>query len=164
FSNTVMFAIIVTTSQTLHAHGKTDIQSASQAASALQPFAGHVASTIFVLGFIGSGLLAVPVLAGSGSAGMAGLLGRDAGFSRSPRRAPMFYGLVLAGTIGGAALTLFGVNPIKLLVFAAVINGVAAGPFLMLLMLISSDRKLMGDYTNGKAALILGWFTTALMS
>jgi Mn2+/Fe2+ NRAMP family transporter len=76
----------------------------------------------------------------------------------------MFYGLVLAGTVGGAALTLVGVNPIKLLVFAAVINGVAAGPFLALLMLISSDRKLMGKYTNGKLARTFGWITTALMS
>jgi len=122
-----------------------------------------LASALFALGFIGSGLLAVPVLAGAGSAGMAGLLGKAVGFSRSPRRAPTFYGLVLAGTIGGAALTLFGPNPIKLLVFVAVINGVAAGPFLALLMVISSDRKTMGDYTNGRLAQVFGWTTTALM-
>jgi NRAMP (natural resistance-associated macrophage protein)-like metal ion transporter len=164
FSNVVMFAIIVTTAATLGKQGKHNVQSAADAASALKPVAGRFASAIFALGFIGSGLLAVPVLAGAGSAGMAGLLGKDAGFSRSPRRAPMFYGLVLAGTIGGAALTLVGVNPIKLLVFAAVINGVAAGPFLALLMLISSDRKLMGKYTNGKLAQTFGWITTALMS
>jgi Mn2+/Fe2+ NRAMP family transporter len=164
FSNVVMFAIIVTTAATLGKHGKHHVQSAAEAASALEPVAGRFASALFALGFIGSGLLAVPVLAGSGSAGMAGLLGRAAGFSRSPRRAPMFYGLVLAGTIGGAALTLFGVNPIKLLVFAAVINGVAAGPFLALLMLISSDREIMGKYTNGKLAQTFGWIATALMS
>jgi Mn2+/Fe2+ NRAMP family transporter len=140
------------------------VSSAADAASALKPIAGNFASELFALGFIGSGVLAVPVLAGAGSAGMAGLLGKAAGFSRSPRRAPTFYGLVLAGTIGGAALSLLGINPIKLLVFVAVINGVAAAPFLVLLMLISSDKKIMGKYTNGRLALILGWATTALMT
>ncbi len=164
FSNVVMFSIIVATAATLGQHGKHNVQSAAEAASALKPVAGGFASDLFALGFIGSGMLAVPVLAGAGSAGMAGLLGKDAGFSRSPRRAPTFYALVLAGTIGGAALTLFGINPIKLLVFVAVINGVAAAPFLALLMLISSDRKIMGEYANGKLALALGWTTTILMT
>jgi NRAMP (natural resistance-associated macrophage protein)-like metal ion transporter len=165
FSNTVMFSIMVVTAATLGKHGKhNNVSSAADAASALKPIAGNFASELFALGFIGSGVLAVPVLAGAGSAGMAGLLGKAAGFSRSPRRAPTFYGLVLAGTIGGAALSLLGINPIKLLVFVAVINGVAAAPFLVLLMLISSDKKIMGKYTNGRLALILGWATTALMT
>jgi len=101
FSNLVMFAIIVATAQTLNAHGKTSIQSAAQAAQALKPFAGPFASAIFALGFIGSGLLAIPVLAGAGSVGMAGLLGKQWGFSRSVRKAPVFYGLVALGTVGG---------------------------------------------------------------
>jgi NRAMP (natural resistance-associated macrophage protein)-like metal ion transporter len=100
FSNLVMFAIIVATAQTLHAHGDTNIQSAAQAAEALKPVDGHFASTIFALGFIGSGLLAIPVLAGSGSVGIAGLLGKHWGFSRSVRKAPVFYGLVALGTVG----------------------------------------------------------------
>ena len=95
---------------------------------------------------------------------MAGLLGKTAGFSRSPRRAPTFYGLVLLGTLGGAALSLFGVNPIRLLVFVAVLNGVAAAPFLVLVMLISGDKAIMGDYINGKLARVLGWGTAALMT
>jgi Mn2+/Fe2+ NRAMP family transporter len=136
FSNMVMFAIIVATAHTLHAHNKTDIQSAAQAASALTPFAGHFASTLFALGFIGSGLLAVPVLAGSGSVGMAGLLGKEWGFSRSVRKAPVFYGLVALGTLGGTALSLLHINPIKLLVLVAVINGVAAAPFLVVVMCV----------------------------
>jgi NRAMP (natural resistance-associated macrophage protein)-like metal ion transporter len=164
FSNVVMFAIVVATAATLGKQGKNNVQSAAEAASALKPVAGRFASYLFALGFIGSGMLAVPVLAGAGSAGMAGLLGKTAGFSRSPRRAPTFYGLVLAGTIGGAALTVFGINPIKLLVFVAVINGVAAAPFLGLLMLISSDHKIMGKYVNGKLARTLGWATTILMT
>ena len=101
FSNLVMFAIIVATAQTLHAHNKTNIQSAAQAAQALRPFAGHLASAIFALGFIGSGLLAIPVLAGAGSVGLAGLLGKQWGFSRSVHKAPVFYGLVMLGTLGG---------------------------------------------------------------
>jgi len=164
FSNLVMFAIIVATAETLHAHNKTDIQSAAQAAQALTPFAGHFASAIFALGFIGSGLLAIPVLAGAGSVGMAGLLGKHWGFSRSVRKAPVFYGLVALGTLGGTALSLLHVNPIKLLVFVAVINGVAAAPFLFVVMRVSSSRRLMGDYVNGKAAKILGWTTATLMA
>jgi Mn2+/Fe2+ NRAMP family transporter len=164
FSNIIMFAIIVTTAATLGKHGKHNIQSAAEAASALRPVAGQFASTLFALGFIGAGMLAVPVLAGAGSAGMAGLLGKTAGFSRSPRKAPVFYSLVLVGTIGGTVLTIVGVNPIKLLVLVAVINGVAAAPFLALLMLIANDKTIMGEYTNGRLARILGWGTTILMT
>jgi NRAMP (natural resistance-associated macrophage protein)-like metal ion transporter len=164
FSNVVMFAIILVTAETLHAHGKTDVQSAAQAASALEPFAGHFAGVFFALGFIGSGLLAIPVLAASGSVGMAGLLGKQWGFSRSVRKAPAFYGLVAVGTIGGTALSLLQVNPIKLLVFVAVLNGVIAAPFLVVVMSVSSNKKLMGEYVNGKAAKVLGWSTATLMA
>jgi NRAMP (natural resistance-associated macrophage protein)-like metal ion transporter len=164
FSNIVMFSIIVTTAATLGSHGKHKIQSAAEAASALKPVAGRFASTLFALGFIGAGMLAIPVLAGAGSAGMAGLLGKATGFSRSLRQAPTFYSIVMVGTLGGATLSLIGVNPIRLLVLVAVINGVAAAPFLALVMLISNDKKIMGDYTNGKLARILGWGTAALMT
>jgi len=164
FSNLVMFAIIVATAQTLNAHHKTSIQSAAQAAEALKPVAGHFASALFALGFIGSGLLAIPVLAGAGSVGMAGLLGKQWGFERSVRKAPVFYGLVALGTAGGTALSLLHVNPIKLLVFVAVINGVAAAPFLVVVMRVSGSRRIMGDYVNGHAATILGWLTAALMA
>jgi len=164
FSNLVMFAIMVTTAQTLNAHHKTNIQSAAQAAEALRPVAGRFASALFALGFIGSGLLAVPVLAGAGSVGLAGLLGKQWGFSRSVRRAAVFYGLVAVGTLGGTALSLLQVNPIKLLILVAVINGVAAAPFLVVVMWVSGSRQLMGDYVNGKTAKILGWLTAALMA
>ena len=164
FSNLVMFAVIVATAQTLHSHHITNIASAAQAAEALKPFAGHFASALFALGFVGSGLLAIPVLAGSGSVGMAGLLGKQWGFSRSVRRAPVFYGLVAVGTLGGTALSLLHVNPIKLLVFVAVINGVAAAPFVFVVMWVSSSKRLMGDYVNGKIAKVLGWLTAAVMA
>lgn len=164
FSNLVMLAIMMATAQTIHGHGNTDIQSAADAARALKPIAGHFAGTLFALGFIGSGLLAIPVLAGAGSVGMAGLLGQRWGFSRSIRKAPVFYGLVAAGTLGGTVLSLLQVNPIKLLVLVAVINGVAAAPFLVVVMCVSGSRQLMGKYVNGKAATSLGWATTAVMT
>lgn len=164
FSNVVMFAIIGTTGQTLHTHGITNIQSAAQAASSLKPIAGSLASVIFALGFIGSGLLAVPVLAASGSIGLSGLLGKKWGFSRKIREAPLFYILVAVGTMGGTALSLLNANPISLLVFVAVINGLIAAPLLIFVLIISNSRRLMGEYVNGHAANILGGFTVALMS
>ena len=164
FSNVVMFAIIVATAETLHVHHSTNIQSAAQAAKALQPFVGHFASLIFALGFVGSGLLAIPILAASGSVGLAGLLGKEWGFSRSIRQAPVFYGLLFVGTIGGTGLSLLQVNPIKMLVLVAVINGVAATPFLFVVMRVSSSQKLMGKSVNGRVAKTLGWLTTAIMA
>jgi NRAMP (natural resistance-associated macrophage protein)-like metal ion transporter len=164
FSNIVMFSIIVTTAVTLGKNRNPNITSAAEAASSLKPVAGQFASAIFAIGFIGAGMLAVPVLAGAGSAGMAGLLGKATGFSRSIRAAPTFYGLVLLGTLGGAAFSLLGVQPIRLLVLVAGLNGVVAAPFLVLVMLISNDKKIMGDYINGTLARTLGWATTALMT
>lgn len=164
FSNIVMFAIIATTAATLHDHHITKIQSAAQAAQSLKPLVGHLASQVFALGFIGSGLLAVPVLAGSGSVGLSGLLGKEWGFSKSIRKAPVFYGLVALGTVGGTALSLLNVNPIQLLVFVAVVNGVIAAPLLFIVMRVSNRRALMGIYVNGRAANILGWITVALMA
>jgi Mn2+/Fe2+ NRAMP family transporter len=164
FSNLVMFAIIVSTAATLHAHGQYDLNSASDAAKALEPLAGRWAGVLFALGFNGSGMLAIPVLAGSGAAGLAGMLGKRFGFSRSPRQAPVFYGLVAAGTIGGTLLTLTHVDPVQLLVISAFINGIAAAPFLIIVMLISRDRTLMGQHTNRRVSTTLGWITVALMA
>jgi Mn2+/Fe2+ NRAMP family transporter len=96
--------------------------------------------------------------------GVSGLLGKDWGFSRSIREAPLFYALVGLGTIGGTAFSLLNVNPIKLLVFVAVINGVIAAPLLVVVLIISNSRRLMGRYVNGHVANILGWFTFALMA
>jgi NRAMP (natural resistance-associated macrophage protein)-like metal ion transporter len=164
FSNIVMFSIIVATGATLGAHGSRSVSSAAQAAQALQPIAGSFSKTLFALGFIGSGMLAIPVLAGSGSAAMAGLLHKDWGFSRSPREAPVFYGLVALGTIGGTLLTLAGIDPIQLLVYSALVNGLLAAPFLLIVMLIACDKELMGSYCNGRIARTLGWTATALMT
>jgi Mn2+/Fe2+ NRAMP family transporter len=129
----------------------------------LRPVAGSASSVLFAVGFIGAGFLAVPVLAGAAAAGISGLAGRRWGYSQSLREAPMFYGLVAAGTLGGAALSLVGVNPIGLLVVVALINGLAAAPFLVVVMLIAGNRRLMGDYVNGRLATTIGWLTVGLM-
>ena len=159
-----MFAIIVSTAATIGAKRHVTITTAAQAAQALKPVAGGLSEALFALGFIGSGMLAIPVLAGAGSAGMAGLLHKQWGFSRSPREAPVFYGLVILGTIGGTLFTLTSVDPVKLLVYSALINGLLAAPFLLLVMLVSDDPTIMGHYTNGYLARILGWATTVLMA
>jgi Mn2+/Fe2+ NRAMP family transporter len=164
FSNIVMFSIIAATAATLHVHNLDNVQSAAQAANSLKPLAGRFASVIFALGFIGSGLLAVPVLAASGSIGLSGLLKKKWGFSLSIRKAPLFYGLVGVGTIGGTALSLLAINPIKLLVFVAVINGVIAAPLLAVVLIVSNSRHLMGKYVNGPLANIVGGLAFSVMA
>jgi Mn2+/Fe2+ NRAMP family transporter len=162
-SNVVMFAIIVATASTIGERGSNEITSAAEAAKALEPVAGRFASTLFAAGFIGTGILAVPVLAASASVGLAGLYDRPWGFSTEPRKAPMFYILVAIGTVGGTVFSLVGLNPIRLLVLSAIVNGLAAAPFLIAVMLISSDRRIMGERRNGRLANSLGWLTVALM-
>jgi NRAMP (natural resistance-associated macrophage protein)-like metal ion transporter len=162
FSVLIMFAIIASAAATLGAHHKV-VSSAAEAAKALEPIAGSYAGMLFALGFIGSGMLAVPVLAASGAAGMAGLLNKNWGLDRDPRSAPLFYGLLGVGMIAGTILAMVSTDPIGLLVLSAIVNGIAAGPFLIVMMLISRDRTIMGKYRNGKLAAILGWATTVLM-
>lgn len=162
FSVLIMFAIIASSAATLGAHHKA-VTSAAQAAQALEPIAGSYAGILFALGFIGSGVLAVPVLAASGAAGMAGLLNKNWGLERSPRHAPLFYGLLGVGIVTGTILSVVSTNPIGLLVLSAIVNGIAAGPFLVVIMLISRNRKIMGGYRNGRLAATLGWATTGIM-
>ncbi|MGO4249457.1 Nramp family divalent metal transporter [Paenarthrobacter sp. RAF54_2] len=162
FSVLVMFAIMAATAATLGKDG-TDVKTAADAAKALEPIVGSAAKFLFAAGFIGSGILAVPVLAASGSAGLAGLLGKQWGFDRSPRRAPWFYLLLGIGTLGGVLISFFATDPIGLLILSAIINGVAAAPFLVVVMLISRDKAIMGQYRNGRLAATLGWGTTIVM-
>jgi NRAMP (natural resistance-associated macrophage protein)-like metal ion transporter len=163
-SNGVMFAIIVATASTLGKNGVTKINSAADAAKALEPIAGKMSTVLFAVGFIGTGFLAVPVLAAAASVGLAGLHNKEWGFSQSIHRAPLFYAMVGIGTIGGTLLALTGVNPIRLLVIVAIVNGIAAAPFLIAVMLVSSDRGIMGDYRNGRLATTVGWLTTLIMT
>jgi NRAMP (natural resistance-associated macrophage protein)-like metal ion transporter len=162
-SQVVMFAIITASAASLGSHGR-KVNTAADAAHALTPIAGPAAEVLFALGFIGAGMLAVPVLAGSGSVGLAGLLDKPWGFDRSPARAPLFFALVAGGTIGGTVLSVLLASPIALLVIVAVINGIAAAPFLVVVMLIAGDRRIMGTSRNGRLATVLGWGTVAIMA
>ena len=162
FSVLIMFAIIASSAATLGAHHKA-VSSAADAAKALQPIAGNYASILFAVGFIGSGVLAVPVLAASGAAGLSGLLNKNWGLDRSPRKAPLFYILLGVGIVAGTVLAVVSTDPIGLLILSAIVNGIAAGPFLVVIMLISRDRKIMGEYRNGKLAATMGWLTTVIM-
>ncbi|GHG43477.1 iron transporter [Sinomonas cellulolyticus] len=163
FSVLVMFAIMAASAATLGQNGA-QITSAADAAKALEPVAGPAAKALFSIGFIATGFLAIPVLAGSASVGLAGLLGTRWGFDRSPRNARVFYSLLAAGIVGGVLLALALDDPVGLLVFVAIINGIAAAPFLIVTMLVSGDRKLMGAYANGKVAATIGWGTAAIMA
>jgi NRAMP (natural resistance-associated macrophage protein)-like metal ion transporter len=163
FAVAVMFAVMVATAAT-RGEGGGSIQSAADAARALEPVAGSAAKALFGVGFIAAGILAVPVLAGSGSAAMAGFFGREWGFSRSVRQAPVFYGLVAAGTAAGTLLSVVGVDPIGLLVTAATVNGITSAPLLVVVMLIAGDRSLMGDHRCSAVIRSLGWLAVAVMA
>ena len=164
FSNLVMFFIMLATGATLHRSGRVDIETARQAAEALRPLAGDAAYLLFALGLIGTGFLAVPVLAGSASFAVAEVFGWRAGLDLSPRRGRRFY-LVFAGAvIAGMLLDLAGTNPIRMLFLSAVLNGLLAPPLLLLVMLVSNNRSIMGEHANGPWLNVLGWSATAVMS
>lgn len=164
FSNLIAAAIIITTAATLHAAGKTDIQSSADAAKALEPIAGHFASLIFALGIVGTGLLSIPVLAGSAAYAVGEALRWPVGLARKPRRAVAFYSVIaLAGAIG-IALNFTPVNPISALYWSAVINGVLAVPVMVLLMLIARRHDVMGRFIIGGWLYALGWITTIAMA
>lgn len=162
FSVLIMFAIIAATAATLGAHHRA-VKSAAEAAEALQPIAGSWAEALFAIGFIGSGVLAVPVLAASGSAGLAALLDKKWGLDQSPKKAPVFYLLLVVSIVAGTLFAVFVQNPIQVLVLSAVVNGIAAGPFMVIMMLIGGDRAIMGKYRNRWLSQILGWVATITM-
>jgi Mn2+/Fe2+ NRAMP family transporter len=163
-SNIIAISIIITTAATLHAKGVTDVQSSSQAAEALKPIAGAFAEIIFALGIIGTGLLAIPVLAGSTA--YANGEGRKwpVGLSRKPKQAVAFYS-VLALSVGfGAVLNFTPVGPIKALYWSAVINGVLAAPVMVMLMLLVRNPKVMGHLVVRGWLYALGWASTVAMA
>ena len=164
FSNLVMFFIILATGATLHASGRSEIESARQAAEALRPLAGDGAYLLFAVGLIGTGLLAVPVLAGSASFAIAEVFGWRSGLDLTPRHGRRFY-LVFAGAVAaGMALNLVGTNPIRMLFLSAVVNGLLAPPLLLLVMLVGNNRDIMGAHTNGLWLNVFGWTATGLMT
>jgi NRAMP (natural resistance-associated macrophage protein)-like metal ion transporter len=158
FSNIVMFFIILTTAITLNRHGITDIETSRQAAEALRPFAGNFATTVFTLGIVGVGFLAIPTLAGSAAYAFAETLGWRQGLNKKPRQARWFYALILVSTGVGVALDFIGINPVKALYWTAVINGLLA-PFIMVaILIVAADKKLM----QGQPSSRLGWTVVAI--
>jgi Mn2+/Fe2+ NRAMP family transporter len=163
-SNAVALFIILTTAATLNAHGVTDIQTSSQAAEALRPIAGPFAFFIFALGIIGTGLLALPVLAGSSAYALGETLGWHVGLSRDAGRAKAFYGAIAVATLLGASLNFSPIDPIKALFWSAVINGVVAVPVMVMMMHLSSNRPAMGDFRLPVGLKIVGWLATLVMA
>jgi len=164
FSNIIALFIMLTTAATLNAHGVTDIQTSSQAAEALRPIAGRFAFTIFALGIIGTGLLALPVLAGSAAYAVGEALHWRVGLAQRPGRARHFYGAIAVATLVGATLNFTPLDPIKALFWSAVINGVAAVPIMVMIMLMASRSKVMGQFTLRPWLKALGWLATAAMT
>jgi NRAMP (natural resistance-associated macrophage protein)-like metal ion transporter len=162
-SNLVAFFIMLTAAVTLHATGRTDIQTATQAAQALEPLAGRFAYLLFSLGIIGTGLLAVPVLAGSSAYAVGEAMKWRVGLEIKPQQAVKFYQTLSAATIIGLTLNFVGLDPIRALFIAAVINGVLAAPLMALLMLLTRNRKVMGQYTLPLYLQVAGWVGTVAM-
>ncbi len=163
-SNLVAFFIILTTAVTLNAHGHTDIQSTEQAAAALKPIAGNAAFLLFSLGIIGTGLLAVPVLAGSAAYAAGEVFGWTTGLEKKPAEARGFYGVIGASIVLGIAVDLSPLDPIKALFWSAVVNGVIVVPIMMALMIVGSSRKQMGKFTATTGQRIFGWGATGMMT
>jgi len=162
-SNVVMYFIILTTAAVLHAHGKTGVQTADQAAQALAPLAGQLAFVLFAAGMIGTGLLAIPILSGSAAYAVKEFFGLPGGLAVKARYRPTFYGVIVLSVLVGIAINLLRVDPIRALFVTAVINGVVAPPLLVLIVLLGSDRRLMGKRVSGRLSRLLTWTATLVM-
>jgi Mn2+/Fe2+ NRAMP family transporter len=164
FSNLVAFFIVLTTAATLHAHGVSNIQTSAQAASALRPLAGEFAFLLFSLGIIGTGLLAVPVLAGSAAYAMAGAFRWKNSLELKPSAAKRFYGIIVASTLAGVAISFMPIDPITALFWSAVINGVISVPIMVVMMMMATRSDVMGKLTPSRQLKIAGWLSTAVMA
>ncbi|MBN8485580.1 MAG: divalent metal cation transporter [Sphingomonadales bacterium] len=163
FSHLVALFIVIATAATLHASGVRDIESAAQAAEALRPIAGEFAFALFALGIIGTGLLAVPILAGSAAYAVSEAFGWTEGLDRKPREAKAFYGAIVVAVLGGLALNFATIDPMKALYWAAVVNGLLAPPLMVVTMLIARNRRVMGNLAISGWLEAGGWLATAVM-
>jgi Mn2+/Fe2+ NRAMP family transporter len=164
FSNAVMYFIILTSSAVLHARGKTNIQSAAQAASALEPLAGQYAFILFALGLIGTGLLAIPILSGSAAYALKEFFRLPGSLASKPRYRPTFYLIIVLATLAGVSMNFLHIDPIRALFITAVINGLVAPPLLVLIVLLGSDRRVMKDKVSGPLSKTLTWAAAVLMT
>jgi NRAMP (natural resistance-associated macrophage protein)-like metal ion transporter len=163
FSILVMYFIMLATAATLYQAGKTDIKSATDAAEALRPLAGDLSSILLAVGLIGSGVLAVPILSGSAAYALSEAFGWKYGLDRNPAKAKQFYAVIAVATVIGVAIDYLGINPIDALFFTAVINGFVAPPLLVMIMLVSNNKKIMGKRTNSRLTNVLGWGAAVVM-
>jgi len=164
FSSLVSLAIVFATAATLHRHGVTDIATSAQAAEALRPIAGEFAFALFALGIIGTGLLAVPVLAGSAAYAVSEVFGWAESLDARPNDARAFYATIGVATMLGAALNFVGLDPVRALYWAAVVNGVLAAPLMAVMMLVVRNPRVMGRLTVSRAMSCWGWAATAVMA
>ena len=164
FSSIVSLAIVFATAATLHANGIRDIETSAQAAEALRPIAGNFAFALFALGIIGTGLLAVPVLAGSAAYAVTEMFGISGSLDAKPTKARLFYGTIAVTTMLGVSLQYVGIDPARALYWAAVVNGVLAAPLMVMMMLIVRNPRAMGRLTLGRRATITGWIATGVMA
>ncbi|HEX2960318.1 MAG TPA: Nramp family divalent metal transporter [Ignavibacteriales bacterium] len=163
FSNLVSYFIILASAVTLHLNHVTEINTAADAAAALKPLAGEFSFLLFSAGIIGTGLLAIPVLAGSAAYAVGEAFRWKIGLEQKPRRARNFYSVLAFSIILGLAIDFTPINPIKALFWAAVINGITAGPVMIMLMLMSANKKVMGDFTISRGLKVMGWLSTLVM-
>jgi len=163
FSQAIMFFIIVTTAATLHANGITNIKTATDAAQALRPMAGNLTYLLFAIGIIGTGLLAVPILAGASAYAISETIGWKEGLSKKFASAPGFYFIIAASTLMGMLINWVGIDPMKALYYAAALNGVVAAPLVILLIFIANNKKIMGRHVNNRLSNILAWIIACVM-
>lgn len=163
-SNLVMFFIIAACGSILFTHGITNITSAAQAADALRPFAGNATFWLFAIGIIGMGLLAIPVMAGASAYAISESIGKRQGLNSKLKQASAFYGVIIISMLLGLVMNFLGINPIKALIYSAVLNGIVAPIILVLILLIARNKHVMGEWKNRKLSAGLGWGLTALMA
>ena len=164
FSNLVALSIIVATAARLDAGGVTDIRTSAEAARAPRPVAGDLASAVFAAGIVGTGTLAVPVLGGSAAYAVCEAFRWPEGLDRRPREAKAFYGTIALATLAGAALNFTAIDPIKALYWSAVVNGVLAAPLMAVMMLVSTNPRVMGRLTLPRSMVLVGWLATLVMA
>lgn len=164
FSNVVMFCIIATVASTLGVHGFVTIETADQAAQALRPLAGDFGFILFALGILGTGLLAIPILAGSASYALSELYHWHSGLNRKFKQAKAFYVVIIIATLIGVIVNLTPIRPFQMLYYTAILNGLCAPPLLILIILTGSNQKIMGKYRNSRLSASLGWIIAGVMT
>jgi Mn2+/Fe2+ NRAMP family transporter len=162
-SNMIMYFIMLTAGSTLHPAGITEIQTADQAAQALRPLAGSAAALLFTAGIVGTGMLGVPVLAGSAAYAVAEAAAWRRGMDERPRSAANFYGVIVAAMVIGMALNFAKLDAIKLLIWAAVVNGLLAPPLIVIILVVCNNRRVMGEHRNGWALNVVGGLAALVM-